>query len=85
MDDENTPMKSLLGSILGTIVFIFVIIEVVIFLLMGGSSVATEPTPIFGNYFSIVVILVIVAIAVFFVGIAKRSEKRAENVRESNS
>jgi heme/copper-type cytochrome/quinol oxidase subunit 4 len=85
MTEENESRTSPATSILSVLVLIFTIVEVVIFLFIGGSSVATEPNPIFGNLFPLVTILVIVVLGIiFFLGIEK-VQKRNENVRRSNT
>jgi len=85
MTEEKTTGTSPVASILGVLVFIFVIVEVVIFLFMGGSSVATEPSPIFGDFFPLVTILVIIVLGIVFFLSIEKAQKRAENVRRSNT
>jgi hypothetical protein len=68
--EKNEPSSSGITSFLGICALIFAIIMVAILLTMGWSSVATEPNPIFGNDFPLVMLLLIVVLSiVFFLGI----------------
>lgn len=82
---EETPPSSPVGSILGVLIFILVIVEVVVFLFMGGSSVAAEPTPIFGDFFPAVTILVLIILGFIFFFSIEKTQKRTENVGKSNT
>ena len=85
MPEENVGRSPPVTSILSVLVLIFVIVEVVIFLFMGGSSVATEPNPIFGEFFPLVTIWVIVVLGIIFFFSIEKTQKRTENVRRTNT
>lgn len=81
---EETPRSSPVAGIPGVLVFILVMVEIAVFLFMGGSSVAAEPNPIL-DFFPGVVILVIIALGIIFFFSIERTQKRSKNVGKSNT
>jgi heme/copper-type cytochrome/quinol oxidase subunit 4 len=82
---EEEPRSSPLPPIIGVLVFIFIIVEFVVFIFMGGSSVATEPNPIFGDFFPAITILVIIVLGIIFFLSIEKTQKRNENVGKPNT
>ena len=77
--EDSEPLSKGVQNLLGIIIIVHIIILIITLPFMGFSSLATEPNPIFGKFFSAWVLLILIVIGISFFISSEKIQKRDKN------